>query len=139
MAATSQQLQQLAPQVAVVPLVMSLAGRLRNISTMLVISALWVLCCVLSCAAAGGVAHAAVGHHSSLAVALITCSAEELLQCVIRRSSPTIIVLCMCFVLCCMRVLHAVLQLVESRMPLHGITLPNKVGKPVAVPKLPLM
>lgn len=31
------------------------------------------------------------------------------------------------------------LQLVEGCMPLHGITLPNKIGKPVAVPKLPLM
>jgi hypothetical protein len=35
--------------------------------------------------------------------------------------------------------LLSALQLVESRMPLQGITLPNKVGKPVAVPKLPLM
>jgi hypothetical protein len=39
-----------------------------------------------------------------------------------------------CCAVCC-----AVPQLVESRMPLQGITLPNKVGKPVAVPKLPLM
>ncbi|WIA35160.1 hypothetical protein OEZ86_003632 [Tetradesmus obliquus] len=30
-------------------------------------------------------------------------------------------------------------DLVESRLPLRGITLPNKVGKPVAVPRLPLM
>eukprot|EP00879_Flechtneria_rotunda_P030265 GHRR01032877.1.p1 GENE.GHRR01032877.1~~GHRR01032877.1.p1 ORF type:complete len:274 (+),score=89.72 GHRR01032877.1:558-1379(+) len=29
-------------------------------------------------------------------------------------------------------------DLVESRVPLQGVTLPNKVGKPVAVPKLPL-
>eukprot|EP00878_Enallax_costatus_P028549 GHUV01030842.1.p1 GENE.GHUV01030842.1~~GHUV01030842.1.p1 ORF type:complete len:447 (+),score=91.95 GHUV01030842.1:177-1517(+) len=30
-------------------------------------------------------------------------------------------------------------DLVESRMPLQGLTLPNKVGKIVAVPRLPLM
>jgi hypothetical protein len=30
-------------------------------------------------------------------------------------------------------------QLVESRMPLQGLVLPNKVGKQVAVPRLPLM
>jgi hypothetical protein len=30
-------------------------------------------------------------------------------------------------------------QLVEARMPLHGVTLPNKVGKHVQVAKLPLM
>jgi hypothetical protein len=29
-------------------------------------------------------------------------------------------------------------QLVESRMPLQSLTLPNKVGKPVVVPRLPL-
>jgi hypothetical protein len=32
----------------------------------------------------------------------------------------------------------AVVQLVESRMPLQSLTLPNKVGKPVVVPRLPL-
>jgi hypothetical protein len=31
------------------------------------------------------------------------------------------------------------LQLVEARMPLQGLTLPNKVGKQVQVAKLPLM
>jgi hypothetical protein len=30
-------------------------------------------------------------------------------------------------------------QLVESRMPLQGLILPNKVGKPVGIPKLPLL
>lgn len=38
-----------------------------------------------------------------------------------------------------MEVVFLAVQLVESRMPLQGLILPNKVGKPVGIPKLPLL